>query len=166
MLRENKLTTQLLETLQQGGITKIIRASKGKNIEMRREVGNNSFIADILISMSPQKTETEGFNTKRTKFIAIEVKISDWKQGLYQAWRYYSFAEKSYLALYKEYAKKADIELFKKHNVGLIVFDEKTIRVLHHPVVNNFDSKDIYKTELREKIWQRSLSIQSVQPVS
>jgi len=164
MLCEHKLTSQLLKTLQQGGITKIIRATKGKSIEMRREVGNNSFFADILISLSSQKKETSSFNTKQTKFIAIEVKISDWRQGLYQAWRYYSFAEKSYLALYKEYAKNADIDLFKKHNVGLIVFDEKTIRVLYNPTLNSFKGDNVYEAKLREKIWQRSMLVQSVQP--
>ncbi|MCK6462435.1 MAG: hypothetical protein L6Q29_01280 [Candidatus Pacebacteria bacterium] len=165
MLREQKLTSQLLNTLQQGGITKIIRGAKDKNIELRREVGNNSFFADILISLSSQKSEEKSFNTKQTKFIAIEVKISDWKQGLYQAWRYYSFAEKSYLALYEDYAKNIEIDSFKKHNVGLIVFNENTIKVLHHPTTNNFKGKDTYEINLREKIWQRSLAIQSVQPV-
>ncbi|MFA5124465.1 MAG: hypothetical protein WC473_01380 [Patescibacteria group bacterium] len=164
MLREYVLTSQLIKTLQEGGITKIIRSRRGKNIEMRREVGNNSFIADILISSFPQKMVQNDFNTKQTKFIAIEVKISDWKQGLYQAWRYCSFAEKSYLALYKDYAKNADISLFKKHNVGLIVFDENTIKVLHHPTSNNFSSNKVYEVNLREKIWRRSLSIQSIQP--
>lgn len=164
MLREYKLTSQLLKTLQQGQIKKIIRTTKGKNIELRREVGNNSFFADILISLFPQKSKTVRFNTKKIKFIAIEVKISNWRQGLYQAWRYYSFAEKSYLALYKEYAKNIDIKLFKKHNVGLIIFGKNTIRILYHPTMNNFKDENSYEIKLREKIWQRSLVIQSIQP--
>jgi len=164
MFCEHKLTSQLIRTLQKGEIVKIIKITKGKNIEMRREVGDNSFFTDILISLSPQKTGVNNFNTKKTKFIAIEVKISDWKQGLYQAWRYYSFAEKSYLALYKEYSSTVDISLFKKHNVGLIIFDKNSIQILHNPVLSNFNHKDVYKTKLREKIWQRSLSIQCVQP--
>jgi len=165
MLREYKLTSQLLKTLQQGELSKIIKKTKGKNIEMKREVGNNSFFADILIALSSKKIRSGVFDAKQTKFFAIEVKISDWRQGLYQAWRYCSFAEKSYLALYKKYAKNVDIDLFKKHNVGLIIFDENTIQVLYNPTLNRFKNDNSYEAKLREKIWQRSLSIQAVQPV-
>lgn len=167
ILNEYALTSHLLNTLQQGGVFQIakIRSKQGKKkIELRREVGNNSFFADILISLSPKEEGVVIFDTKKTRFIAIEVKVSNWKQGLYQAWRYCSFAEKSYLALYKEFAKNVDIGLFKKHNVGLIVFDEKTIQVLHHPTAGNFQGNNVYEIKLREKIWQRSLAIKSVQP--
>ena len=164
MIRENQLTSQLLKTLQRGEISKIIRRTKNKNIEMRREVGNNSFFTDILIELSPNKRKHGIFNTRQTRFVAIEVKISNWKQGLYQAWRYRSFAEKSYLALYEECAKNVRIGLFKKHNVGLIVFNKNTIQVLYNPTLNRFNNKNVYENELREKIWQRSLSIQSVSP--
>ena len=164
MLREHELTSRLLEILQQGEIVKIIKKTRGKNIEMKREVGNNSFFTDILIALSLKKINSNSFDTKQMKFFAIEVKISDWRQGLYQAWRYRSFAEKSYLALYKKYAKNVDLDLFRKHNVGLIIFDENTIRVLHNPTLNKFKNDNSYEAKLREKIWQRSLSIQSVQP--
>lgn len=164
VLCEKELTSQLLETLRQGEITKILRKTGGKNIEIRREVGNNSFFADILISAFSKKTAGNNFDNKYTKFIAIEVKISDWRQGLYQAWRYSSFAEKSYLALYKEYSKNIDIGLFKEYNVGLIIFDERTIQVLHNPEQISFSDENTYMIQLREKIWQRSLSIQSIQP--
>lgn len=165
MLRENILTSFLLDNLQQGNIKKIIesRVALGKKIEIRREVGNNSFFADILISLSPNKKTTH-FDNKKTKFIAIEVKISDWKQGLYQAWRYYSFAEKSYLALYKDYAQNVDLNEFKKHNVGLIIFDESSIKILYRPTKNHAN-KDKRQTEVRETIWRRSLTIKSIQPI-
>jgi len=165
MLRENILTSHLLNNLLQGKIKKLIksRTASGKRVELRREVGNNSFFADILISLSPKNKKSGYFDSKKTKFIAIEVKISDWKQGLYQAWRYYSFAEKSYLALYKDYAENVDINEFKKYNVGLIIFDETNIKIIHHPVKNSI-SKNVYKTEVRETIWRRSLAIECVQP--
>ena len=165
MLRENILTSHLLNSLQQGKIRKLVRSrtTSNKRIELRREVGNNSFFADILISLSPKNKGAAFFDSKKTKFIAIEVKISDWRQGLYQAWRYYSFAEKSYLALYKDYAKNVDIDEFKKYNVGLIIFDETNVRIMHHPIKNSI-SQNTYKAEVRETIWRRSLAIESVQP--
>jgi hypothetical protein len=166
MLRENILTSHLLNTLQQGKIKKIVRSrtTSSKRIELRREVGNNSFFADILISLSPRDKEVTFFDNQKTRFIAIEVKISDWRQGLYQAWRYYSFAEESYLAIYKDFSKNIDLNEFKKYNVGLIVFDESNIKILHHPVKKS-NTKDKYRKEMRETIWRRSLAIESVQPV-
>lgn len=165
MLRENILTSQLINSLQNGKIKKILRSSviSTKNIEFRREVGNNSFFADILISLYSQKIPKRYLSSQKTKFIAIEVKISDWKQGLYQAWRYYSFAEKSYLALYKDYADKVDINEFKKYNVGLIIFDEKNVEIPFHPVKVNI-LKNQYRLEVKETIWRRSLAIESIQP--
>jgi hypothetical protein len=162
MLRENNLTTHLVKTLLQGKISGLV-SNKKKNIELRREVGDNSFFADILISLLPRDKQDNIFDNKKIQFIAIEVKVSDWKQGLYQAWRYYSFAEKSYLALYKDYAKNIDIEMFKKYNVGLIIFDEKTIKIVNKPKVNK-TLKNSYELKLREKIWRRSLAINSIQP--
>ncbi len=167
MPHEDQLTTYLLEKLQGGDITKIARSARRKTVEFRREVGNNSFFTDILISLFPKEGRGNFFDYRKTQFIAIEVKISNWKQGLYQAWKYSSFAEKSYLALHKDYAKDVVIDLFEKYNVGLIILDEsdeKGIKILHHPISNSF-VKNGYESKLREKIWQRSLSIQSIQPV-
>ncbi|MCL5772181.1 MAG: hypothetical protein M1479_07900 [Actinobacteria bacterium] len=35
--------------------------------------------------------------------VAVEAKLSNWKRGLYQAYRYKEYASKSYLALYLDY---------------------------------------------------------------
>lgn len=57
--------------------------------------------------------------------IAIEAKVSDWKRGLYQAYRYKQYANLSYLALHNSHiqAPKKNIELFHQLNVGLISVD-------------------------------------------
>ena len=56
------------------------------------------------------------------KVIAIEAKLSNWNRGLYQAYRYRQFANKSYLALYSKFIHRAlaNKEEFIKFNVGLI----------------------------------------------
>lgn len=58
--------------------------------------------------------------------VAVEAKLSNWSRGLYQAYRYKQFANKSYLALYSKYIHRAlaNKELFERCNVGLIEVGE------------------------------------------
>lgn len=71
--------------------------------------------------------------------IAVEVKLTDHKRGLVQARRYQYFADESYLAILKDTEKSIDFEEFNKHNIGLILFDNKTnsIEVKHPQLVNH-----------------------------
>lgn len=59
------------------------------------------------------------------EIIAIEAKLKNWKQGVLQANRYKSFANKVYLAIPVEIAHLVDKTLLKRCNVGLIVLDTK-----------------------------------------
>lgn len=52
--------------------------------------------------------------------IAVEAKISDWKNGLVQAQRYLLFSDYSYLALPEKNIKHVDIELVKEVGIGLL----------------------------------------------
>ncbi len=65
------------------------------------------------------------------KIVAIEVKLSDHKNGLMQAMRYQYFADESYLAILKEAEKNIDMDEFNKRNIGLILFDteKETIKI-------------------------------------
>lgn len=67
--------------------------------------------------------------------IAIEAKLKDWKRGLYQAYRYRSYADKSYLAIYtKSIATPLrNIDEFKKYNVGLIEVMDTGVKVHFNP---------------------------------
>jgi len=60
------------------------------------------------------------------KVIAIEVKLTDHKNGLLQARRYQYFADESYLAILKSAEKNINREAFNAYNIGLILFDERT----------------------------------------
>lgn len=165
MKNETLLTDLLVQNLANGQIKKITRNNKGK-VQLRREVGNNSFRSDIFITLEKDREITRhDISGRGISFIAIEVKIKDWKQGLYQAWRYNSFAEKSYLAIYEQYAKNIDLNLFEEHNVGLIIFNENSIVIKNHPKKNNFRDTDHYSKDLREKILSSLPAMKSVQPV-
>lgn len=161
-VKEDFLTQLLVEQLQSGGLKKLTRANK--QAEFTRELGDNSFRTDIFITLSKEGVAaTEISNRKDVHFIAIEVKIRDWMQGLYQAWKYNAFAEKSYLALYRKYAKNVDVSLFRAYNVGLIVFDETSISVLNKPTGNKF-VEETHSLDIREKLWKKLSTVKSVTP--
>lgn len=72
-----------------------------------------------------------------SNLFAIEAKISNWKRGFYQAYRYKWFSHYSFLALQKKHARPAikNLTLFKEHNVGLITVDTNNnlIDLIFHP---------------------------------
>lgn len=164
-MTENCLTKILLNDLAAGNVRKIAR-HKNRKINFAREVGNNSFRADICISLkrNTHSRKSDIFLNSAITFIAIEVKIRDWRQGLYQAWRYNSFAEKSYLALYEPYSKNVKKSLFARYNVGLIIFNEKGLIGIQHPKKRYFTKKDEYSLDLRKKIWESLASVKSIKP--
>ena len=52
--------------------------------------------------------------------VAVEAKLSDWKNGLVQAQRYLLFSDYSYLALPEKNIKFVDIGLLKEVGIGLL----------------------------------------------
>ncbi len=161
-MREAELTTFLVQNLQRDGIKKLMNLNSSPDIRFHREVGNSAFVADICISIN--SCDEEEFNNRKVRFVAIEVKISDWENGLYQAWRYNNFAEKSFLAIYKPYAERVNLEEFVNNNVGLIIFDENSFDVVRRPKTNKFRS-NTYEMGVRKKMWGTCLSnAQSVCP--
>jgi len=83
--------------------------------------------------------------------VAIEAKLSNWQRGLYQAYRYRQYANKSFLALYTKYIHRAlnHIEEFMRFNVGLIEVGDETITVHfdpdHEVIKENVHSALVYE---------------------
>lgn len=85
------------------------------------------------------------------KIVAIEVKLTDHRNGLVQARRYQYFADESYLAILKEAEKNIDMDELNRHNIGLILFDSKTNRIeIKYPQKNyRFEGRiNLYAKEL------------------
>lgn len=64
----------------------------------------------------------------RQKLTAFEMKLTDWRKGLAQAYRYGYFADVALVVLPPDVAKnaKAEVKLFRKLGVGLWSFDMAT----------------------------------------
>jgi hypothetical protein len=80
------------------------------------------------------------------KLYSIEAKVSNWKRGFYQAYRYKWFSHYSFLALHKKYINPAIKSgyYFKKYNIGLIMIDtiNKSLNIIHLPAEEKPYSKE------------------------
>jgi hypothetical protein len=65
---------------------------------------------------------------------AFEMKLSNWKRALVQAFRYRSFAEASYVLLDRKHVTPAlkQIERFERANIGLLSIDLSGHLIIHH----------------------------------
>lgn len=59
--------------------------------------------------------------------VAVEAKISDWRNGLVQAQRYRLFSDYSYLALPEENIKLVDMDKVKESGIGLLAVKEGSL---------------------------------------
>jgi len=71
------------------------------------------------------------FELTRRQLTAFEMKLSDWRKGLAQAYRYGYFSDRTIVVVPPETAKLASCELalFRKLGVGLWSFDKATNRI-------------------------------------
>ena len=71
------------------------------------------------------------------KLTAFEMKLSDWRKGLSQAYRYSYFADLAVLVLPPSVADNAEVKLFRDLHIGLWSFDpaSQVITRLFTPVV-------------------------------
>ena len=79
-------------------------------------------IADLIWVCAPVR------NKKEPHVIAFEMKLSEWRRALSQAYRYRYFADRAIVVLPSERVKlaKEALNIFKELQVGLWAFDPKT----------------------------------------
>jgi hypothetical protein len=87
--------------------------------------------ADLVWLAWESRDTAEGFTAlalKRVRITAVEGKVSDWRKGLQQAFRYRHFAHRALLVLPMRTAKVAAefLQTFRRLRVGLWGFDPVT----------------------------------------
>lgn len=67
------------------------------------------------------------------KIITIEVKLKNWKRALQQAYKYRSFSDVAFICMDDKNIKPAlaNLEIFKKSNIGLISINSKNEVIIH-----------------------------------
>jgi len=63
---------------------------------------------------------TKQIKKPKATIVAVEVKLSKWKDAFRQALRYKKFADYCYVALLEKSIKNVDTELFYNNNIGII----------------------------------------------
>ncbi len=79
------------------------------------------------------------------KIISIEAKLKDWKSWIFQAIRYKSYSDESYLAISKEFSHRVDIDFLKENNIWLIEVSIDWVFIKHKPK-NNKDKNNLIYT--------------------
>jgi len=97
-------------------------------ILIKSEISGLFGVPDIVLAESTEGTINH--------VIALELKLNSWKKAIEQAFKYRSFSWESYVVMdaHKESVAKANIDMFKKYNIGLAtysIFDE--FKVLYKP---------------------------------
>lgn len=112
-------------------------------------------IPDLIIANKISNEETE----KQMQTFAFEMKLSNWKRALMQAFRYRSFADCSYVILDNDKIKPAqkNVRAFINANIGLLGIDKNGIIHIYyepiqedpysHKLTNNF--RDIIMEEFK-----------------
>lgn len=86
-------------------------------------------VPDVVCCFS--KTDATGRCLLRT--FAFEMKLSDWKRALTQAFKYASFAHYPFVVMDHRYVERAKrhIEVFERSNIGLISVDPSGKTFVH-----------------------------------
>lgn len=88
------------------------------------------------------------------KIIAIEVKLTNWKRALIQAFKYTIFANQSYVAMDADYVHraKANMDEFQKYNIGLLsITDRGEIERIFEPTWEPLN-KDLPFLKVNERV--------------
>lgn len=110
-----------------------------------------------------QKNQILFKNEPIQKIIAIEAKLTDYKNGIIQAKRYQYFADQSYLAILKSAAKHFDTDALVSSGIGLILFDEysESMRIYKPKRANENIQERIYRLFARELMLNRLVTTAS-----
>ena len=102
----------------------------------------------------------ESYKIGLKEVVAIEAKLSNWKRGLYQAYRYREYANRSYLALHSKFIHRAlrGLNDFVRYNVGLIEVKDDGIDIIFEPL-NEELKENVYSALVYEDLLVRSESV-------
>ena len=89
--------------------------------------------AEFIWSDGEDFVRKRNYVSHTPNLISIEAKLKDWKSGFYQALRYQFYSQKSYLAYPQHYIHRVDIDLLKRHSIGLISVGADNIKILNNP---------------------------------
>ncbi|WP_322552810.1 hypothetical protein [Priestia megaterium] len=121
---------------------------------LKYQVLNHLIAIGAVIKKNNLYFRNEQFSLFSPKTVAIEGKLNNWKAGLTQAIRYQRFAEQVYVALDEDFVHRANLEEFKKYNIGLISVGPKVKEILPAKISPPLDP--IMKYGISERLVEKS----------
>lgn len=138
-------------------ILSILSKQKGHTVSFiakKTGISENSLIRDLCILQNRNILEqdrygnyrlAENFVIPKLSIFSFELKLENWKRALFQAIRYKTFSEFSYVVMPKEKVAllKKNIDFFKQSNIGIAVYDERkdTLETIYRATKNKNISK-------------------------
>ncbi|MDG0032733.1 hypothetical protein MMB68_24600 [Priestia sp. Y58] len=124
---------------------------------LKYQVLNYLISTGAIIKKNNLYFRNEQFSLFSPRTVAIEGKLNNWKAGLTQAIRYQRFAEQVYVALDEDFVHRADLEEFKKFNIGLISVGPKVKEILAAKISPPLDP--IMKYGIAEQLVEKNLKL-------
>lgn len=177
---EPVLSKEIIKTLLLiQGKKKITLSYLQENLPFNKEVIKNKVVKYLLHnnylnrSLNNYEAYWVGSNVYKScmnNMFAIEAKISNWRRGFYQAYRYKWFSHYSFLALHNSFIIPAlnNLKLFEQYNIGLMSIDtnERDIKVFYKPKQEKPYSKEIAALTFEKlfvNYWEKKAASQSAQ---
>ena len=108
-------------------------------------------IPDLVIASYDFSTDSR----RPIMAVAFEMKLSNWKRALAQAFRYRAFAEVSFVVLDSKYINRAlkQIEKFQTANIGLLSIDLDGNLNIHHQPSHDIPFCEQTRSNFEKKIF-------------
>jgi len=116
------------------------------------ELFGNDYFAVRGVQLGPKRIDLVLSSDITKKVIAIELKVSKWKQALRQALNYQLAADESYVAMFKKHSNPVDLQKFKSLGIGLITVDSESHATIKIPAKPSPRKQRNYSILLRAHI--------------
>jgi hypothetical protein len=119
------------------------------------ELFGEDYFAAYNVQLGPKRIDVVLASKITDKIIAIEVKISKWKQAMRQALNYQLAADESYVAILEKHANSINLQEFNKLGIGLIAVNSEGKAVIRISAKPSPRKQNNYSTLLRAYVAEK-----------
>lgn len=113
---------------------------------------------DFIVFKGDEIIPNRKYKAHTQNLFSVEAKLNDWRSGFSQALRYKFFSHKSYLAYPQKFIHRVDLDLLRKHNIGLISVQQDTIHLVYKPktekpqdITSYYFLSELFASEMQKK---------------
>lgn len=93
------------------------------------------------------RIDVYAYSSRANLTVAVELKLTKWARAVEQALLYQLCSELVYIALPSEYVKRVNLEVLRRHGIGLIAVERDRCREVLAPVTSDV-TRLHYRSEL------------------